>query len=530
MLQLFSGEKGDMKKRRLIGALLVPFIIGIVCAVYIFLAYAYKDVFPAFLWVNGVYCTGKTPEEVNDILIAQDEYSGIILMDISGESLYIRAEDIDYEHSYLQNLVRLQKTRGGIYWGKFLFRPTHVKELSFCKYDETKVDKAIDNWDVLKDTDDGGAKITLGENGYEFEPKGCIKPNMDEIKGVTYNGLLNLSKVVDLSTAKTYVGGGCYVKYTETEQEKQTGQFFEKIKELQDKSYTRDFQGSKVELSKKDISSFILTASEFDAEEFDDVTDDKGLPTAKALEDDIYIVNGELCGRYYLAGRIFEYNGFMVDDNGNPIIVVDRLLSYAEGLSDKYDTSFLIQNYLNGGSDVILYNENKKSGGVLIDAEAEFENLKALFTDSSYDKESHKDLSKVEDLKWDFASDKLGKTFIEVDMGQQHLYYYVNGELSMDMPVVTGNINRGRGTPTGFYEVYNKRYHTNLVGVDYVSYVNYWLGVNKGVGIHDATWRKKFGEEIYKKDGSHGCINCPLESVEKLWEVCEVGTPVMLHY
>ncbi len=128
------------------------------------------------------------------------------------------------------------------------------------------------------------------------------------------------------------------------------------------------------------------------------------------------------------------------------------------------------------------------------------------------------------------AAKELGQTYIEVDMGKQELRYYVDGQLNMEMPVVTGNINRGRGTPTGVYNIYNKRYHTYLRGADYVSYVNYWLGVHKGVGIHDANWRNKFGEEIYKRDGSHGCINCPESQVSQLWEVVEVGTPVVLYY
>ena len=69
----------------------------------------------------------------------------------------------------------------------------------------------------------------------------------------------------------------------------------------------------------------------------------------------------------------------------------------------------------------------------------------------------------------------------------------------MDMPVVTGNINRGRGTPTGFFEVYNKRYHTNLVGVDYVSYVNYWLGVIKGLAFMMQPGAKNLEKKYTKK-------------------------------
>ena len=115
-------------------------------------------------------------------------------------------------------------------------------------------------------------------------------------------------------------------------------------------------------------------------------------------------------------------------------------------------------------------------------------------------------------------------------MGNQVLHYYVDGEINMEFPIVTGNIGRSRGTPTGIYPIYNKRYHTYLRGADYVSYVNYWLGVNKGIGIHDATWRNKFGEDIYKTDGSHGCINTPLEKMETLYNIVEVGTPAVLYY
>ncbi len=128
------------------------------------------------------------------------------------------------------------------------------------------------------------------------------------------------------------------------------------------------------------------------------------------------------------------------------------------------------------------------------------------------------------------APKELGDTYIEVNMGDQILSYYVDGKLDMSFPIVTGNTGRGRGTPTGIYKVYNKRYHTYLRGADYVSYVNYWLGVYKGVGIHDATWRKKFGDNIYKTAGSHGCINCPLDQAEILWNKVEVDTPVILFY
>ena len=115
-------------------------------------------------------------------------------------------------------------------------------------------------------------------------------------------------------------------------------------------------------------------------------------------------------------------------------------------------------------------------------------------------------------------------------MGNQKLSYYKNGRLTIQYDIVTGNTSLGRSTPVGLYHVYNKRYHTILRGDNYASYVNYWLGVHKGVGIHDATWRSEFGGEIYKHSGSHGCINSPLDQMERLYEMVDVGVPVLLYY
>ena len=60
--------------------------------------------------------------------------------------------------------------------------------------------------------------------------------------------------------------------------------------------------------------------------------------------------------------------------------------------------------------------------------------------------------------------------------------------------------------------------------------MKYWMAVDGNIGIHDATWRKEFGGDIYLTDGSHGCINTPLEIMSEMYEVVEKGTPVILFY
>ena len=122
-----------------------------------------------------------------------------------------------------------------------------------------------------------------------------------------------------------------------------------------------------------------------------------------------------------------------------------------------------------------------------------------------------------------------GDTYIEVSIDQQHLWYFVNGELYVSTDVVTGNYNTA-DTPKGFWRVNNKCSPCTLYGADYVSYVDYWIAFIGGAyGIHDASWRSTFGGQIYKGNGSHGCINTPLANVKKIYQKVTIGTPVIVY-
>ena len=115
-------------------------------------------------------------------------------------------------------------------------------------------------------------------------------------------------------------------------------------------------------------------------------------------------------------------------------------------------------------------------------------------------------------------------------MTQQKMYYYEEGELLLETEVVTGNLSRKWGTPEGVNYVYNKQRNRVLRGEGYASPVKYWMPVKGGIGIHDASWRTEFGGEIYKKNGSHGCINTPSQKMAELYEMVETGTPVVMFY
>ena len=69
-----------------------------------------------------------------------------------------------------------------------------------------------------------------------------------------------------------------------------------------------------------------------------------------------------------------------------------------------------------------------------------------------------------------------------------------------------------------------------LKGDTFLDHVDYWIAFIGGLyGIHDAQWRSEFGGTIYKKDGSHGCVNMPLNNMKKLYEKVKVGTAVNIY-
>ena len=124
----------------------------------------------------------------------------------------------------------------------------------------------------------------------------------------------------------------------------------------------------------------------------------------------------------------------------------------------------------------------------------------------------------------------IGTTYIEIDITAQHMWFYKEGKLVVETDVVTGNMSRGYNTPEMVASVKYKARNAVLRGQGYASPVKYWMPFYGNYGIHDASWRKDFGGDIYLTAGSHGCVNTPRDAMKVLFENVEKGTPVVLYY
>ena len=121
---------------------------------------------------------------------------------------------------------------------------------------------------------------------------------------------------------------------------------------------------------------------------------------------------------------------------------------------------------------------------------------------------------------------KFELNYISISISKQRLDYYVNKKKVLTTPITSGRNNLTR---TGTFKIRNKVRNTQLKGKDYVSEVKYWMAYDgNSFGIHDASWRRRFGTMDYKRVGSHGCINVPTTAMKKLYNMVEVGTPVYI--
>lgn len=212
-------------------------------------------------------------------------------------------------------------------------------------------------------------------------------------------------------------------------------------------------------------------------------------------------------------------------DKKQVLLKEEDVKEYVESLAKKYDTVGSERQFVDSHGDVVTV-----SGGPYgweINQEEETKELFALISQGK----SIKDREPVYKHKaFTRGINDIGNTYVEVNMSEQKMWFYKDGELIVSTNIVTGNMAKGHDTPTVVGYIYNKVRNTNLVGTGYVAFVRYWMKVYGSIGIHDASWRNKFGGNIYTTNGSHGCINTPYDNVKEMFDNIEIGTPVIIFY
>lgn len=219
-----------------------------------------------------------------------------------------------------------------------------------------------------------------------------------------------------------------------------------------------------------------------------------------------------------------QIHNWLVEENGEILIDDQKAEDYVQALADLYDT------YKKESSFTTVNGETKmlKNGsyGWQLDVEAEKNALLEML---------HAAKDAVRTPVWKrtgYADDEagVGDTYIEIDLGAQHLYVIEKDKVILESDFVSGNAARGMSTPAGIYGITYKARNAVLRGPGYATPVSFWMPFNRGIGLHDATWRSSFGGTIYKTDGSHGCINLPYSKAKEIYGFVEKNMPVVCYW
>lgn len=131
------------------------------------------------------------------------------------------------------------------------------------------------------------------------------------------------------------------------------------------------------------------------------------------------------------------------------------------------------------------------------------------------------------------SGNDIGNSYVEVDVANQMMFIYVDGQQVLSTPIVTGR--PGTDTVVGAYAVWDKKTPSVLKGFnphtnkEYEQPVDYWMPFDAtGQGIHDASWQASFGGEAHLSSGSLGCINTPPHIMPQVFEYVQLGMPVIV--
>lgn len=233
---------------------------------------------------------------------------------------------------------------------------------------------------------------------------------------------------------------------------------------------------------------------------------------------------------YDFGDRTEELNGktiyewISIGESNTIHLDTEKIRAYVEQLGSKYDTFGSTREFTTSGGKKIRISggdygwlihragETAALEGLILEAKTQ-QGRVPLYTYTGYHREK----------------DDIGDTYVEINYTRQHMWFYKDGQLLVDTPIVTGNTSRGYSSPQGIFPIVYKEKDAVLRGEDYESYVTYWMPFYRNFGIHDAPWRSEFGGDIYQNRGSHGCINTPEQAAKTIFDEIEPGVPVVAY-
>ncbi|MDO5572406.1 MAG: L,D-transpeptidase family protein [bacterium] len=463
-----------IKKTAKICAIIVCSLLLLTAAGYIALGYYYSPYFVFGTWINDYYCTGLDVHTVNQALTeAYGDYE-LCIDEKNGRQETITGEQIHYQIDFTKSLNEIKQKQNPFNWGYYYFHPIHQTISPDITYDQELLKAAVDELDCshLEALNQNNSPRIIKQSGeYVLSDTRIEVTDHEKLLQLAINAADQNQSRISLEDHQ------CYYMPKLQPDEEETYEIWAMIDKVQKAEIHYQDGAQELLLDGRGISKWIIT---------------------------------DESGSFQLENHQLTFDQEQIKD-------------YIQEVSNVFNTKGNVRTWTRQDGKVITI--TSKGKGYIVDEEAELSEISyALETGSRITRKPvYAQTGEPRE-----AID-MGKTYIEVDMAAQKLYYYMNDKLKLSSDVVTGNTSRRHDTPEALCEIYYMQKNRTLHGADYESFVYYWMAVKGHIGIHDATWRDQFGGDIYQTAGSHGCINLPKNKAAELYDMVKVGIPVIIH-
>ena len=473
-------KKKTHKGLKIFGLVMLMIIVLGGCA-YGGISYYFTDRFFEGTWINGVDCSQKTAYEVEQLMAEKlSEYS----IEVSSRNIAaqtIRGEDIDYQYMSTGEILQLLKKQKPYEWIRGLYEQKSYTVSENVGYNKTLLQEQLKSLNCAQ-----AENQVEPENAYV-----AFRDNQFVIVPETEGSKLNIKEAYKLLDAAVEANEAsidfsdnqdAYVSAEVTQDDPALQSALEACNNYTKASITYTFGDQSTTLDGNTIKDWL----QFD-EKGQLVWDDN------SFQQHVADYVAQLAATYDTVGTEREFQA----TSGRTVYVSSSV--YGWKIDQAAETAQLSQEIQSGTQTTRepVYSQTANAYGV----------------------------------------NDLGNTYIEVDLSEQHMYYYQDGVNIFESDFVSGNMSYAdRQTHAGIFTLYYKKSPDVLRGGQkgtanyYEQPVQYWMSFDGGIGFHDADWRDEFGGDIYLTSGSHGCINLPPENAEVLYDLIQYDVPIVCFY
>ena len=459
-----------MKKSAKVILIIFTIVLLMMIATYMGVSVYFNQRFFPGSVINGIDASSKTVVEVEQLIANKVQDYTIYIKELDEKEEVIGGAEINFEYVPDGTVQQLKDGQNSFYWIYAYFHPSSYSMTAQTAYDVSLLKEAmerLDCFDEKKVIKPADAYIKEKPRGYELiEEVTGDQLNPDKVFTLLKEAVDKGEREIDL------VEADCYLKPAITSEDKQ----------LQ----------KKVKLLNK-YASQVITYKFGEQQEILDYATTRDWMT--------------------------------IDDHLKVTYNWNKVADWMTWLSNKYDTLGKDMEFTTSlGETVTVKHQNY---GWAMDQEQEVDELLEILKSGKSEERTPKYLETGR--AYGAGSNDIGDTYIEIDYTNQRMWFYKDGQVLVDTPIVTGNTGRNWDSPEGIFCVFGRETMAILKGEGYKTPVDFWMPFHEGVGVHDAKWRPQFGGTIYQSNGSHGCINTPWDRAKLIFENIEIGVPVICY-